>query len=46
MTFEQGIEIGRPSRIDVRVLTEKNGSITSVLVGGAAVRVISGEVQL
>ena len=46
MTFEQGIEIGRPSRIDVRVLTEDNGGITSVLVGGAAVRVISGEVQL
>jgi trans-2,3-dihydro-3-hydroxyanthranilate isomerase len=46
IAFEQGIEIGRPSRIDVRVLTDAGGGITSVRVGGAAVRVISGEVHL
>ncbi len=46
MVFEQGIEIGRPSRIDVRVVTDEGGVITRVHVGGAAVRVITGEVAL
>jgi trans-2,3-dihydro-3-hydroxyanthranilate isomerase len=46
MAFEQGIEIGRPSRIDVRVMTDSDGTITGVHVGGAAVRVIAGEVAL
>jgi trans-2,3-dihydro-3-hydroxyanthranilate isomerase len=43
---EQGIEIGRPSRIDVEVAVGNGGEITSVRVGGEAVTVISGEVRL
>lgn len=42
----QGVEIGRPSRIEVEVTGETGGAITRVRVGGAAVRVITGEVAL
>lgn len=43
---EQGIEIGRPSRIHVEVVVGNGGEITEVRVGGEAVTVISGEVRL
>jgi trans-2,3-dihydro-3-hydroxyanthranilate isomerase len=46
MVFEQGIEIGRPSRIDVDVVAEPSGTITQVRVGGAAVQLLTGEVVL
>jgi len=46
LVLEQGIEIGRPSRIEVRVTVDAAGTITGVFVGGAAVRVISGDVSL
>ncbi len=42
--IEQGIEAGRPSRIFVR--GERNGSGMKVHVGGNAVPVLRGEVQL
>jgi trans-2,3-dihydro-3-hydroxyanthranilate isomerase len=45
-TFDQGLEIGRPSRITVRVLVDPAGAIERVHVGGTAVRVITGDVTL
>ena len=39
--FEQGIEIGRPSRIHVQA-TSQNGRITDVFVGGRTIPVASG----
>ena len=44
--FEQGVEIRRPSRIEVRVTVNDGGAITGVYVGGTAVRVITGDVTL
>jgi len=46
LSFEQGVEIGRASRIAVRVRCNLTGDISEVLVGGAAVRVITGDVTL
>jgi trans-2,3-dihydro-3-hydroxyanthranilate isomerase len=46
LTLEQGVEIGRPSRIAVRVRCGTSGDIAEVRVGGAAVRVITGDVTL
>jgi trans-2,3-dihydro-3-hydroxyanthranilate isomerase len=46
MVFEQGVEIGRPSRIAVRVVVAPDGGVARVHVGGAAVRVIAGDVTL
>lgn len=46
LELEQGVEIARPSRITVRVAVGNDGAIASVHVGGAAVRVISGDVTL
>lgn len=46
LSLEQGVEIGRPSRIAVRVRCDAAGAITHVLVGGTAVRVITGDVTL
>ncbi|MDH5805274.1 MAG: PhzF family phenazine biosynthesis protein [Gemmatimonadota bacterium] len=43
---EQGIEIGRPSRIKVEVSVDDDGEISEVRVGGTAVTVIQGEVTL
>jgi trans-2,3-dihydro-3-hydroxyanthranilate isomerase len=45
VVVEQGIEIDRPSRIEVEVAVDE-GVIQRVLVGGQAVTVISGEVRL
>jgi trans-2,3-dihydro-3-hydroxyanthranilate isomerase len=46
MTFDQGLEIGRASRIRVVVAVDASGAITRVQVGGAAVRIIEGDVSL
>jgi trans-2,3-dihydro-3-hydroxyanthranilate isomerase len=42
----QGFEIGRPSEIEVEIGLAPDGEIGRVLVGGAAVTVIRGEVRL
>jgi len=44
--IEQGLEIGRASRIAVTVTVSGDGSIVEVRVGGEAVTVIEGEVTL
>ncbi len=46
IVVEQGIEIGRPSMIHVEIAVGNGGEITSVRVGGEAVTVITGEVEL
>ena len=46
VVVEQGIEIGRPSRIEVSVTVDEDGKIHQVRVGGQAVTVIQGEVHL
>lgn len=46
LQFEQGHEIGRPSRLAVRVRSAADGSMSHVHVGGPAVRVITGDVTL
>ena len=46
IVVEQGIEIGRPSRIAVTVAVQQDGAIAEVRVGGEAVTVIEGEVRL
>lgn len=43
---EQGIEIGRPSRIHVEITVGNGGDINEVRVGGTAVTVIEGEIRL
>lgn len=46
VAVEQGLEIGRPSWIEVQVSVGSNGEISAVRVGGKAVTVIDGEVRL
>lgn len=46
IVVEQGIEIGRPSMIHVEIAVGNGGEITAVRVGGEAVTVMTGEVQL
>lgn len=46
IVVEQGIEIGRPSRITVEVTCAPDGAIQTVRVGGQAVTFIEGEVRL
>jgi trans-2,3-dihydro-3-hydroxyanthranilate isomerase len=46
MVVEQGVEIGRPSRIHVQVTVGNGGEITEVRVGGTAVTIAEGEVRL
>ena len=46
IVVEQGIEIGRPSRITVTVAQRPDGAIDEVRVGGEAITVIEGEVRL
>jgi trans-2,3-dihydro-3-hydroxyanthranilate isomerase len=46
IVIEQGLEIGRPSLIHVEIGVGNGGEITAVRVGGEAVTVITGEVQL
>lgn len=46
IVVEQGIEIGRPSRIAVTVEVHGDGAVAEVRVGGEAVTVIEGQVRL
>ncbi len=46
ITVEQGIEIGRPSSIEVQVAVGNGGEITEVCVGGIAFTVIQGKVNV
>ncbi|UCF40018.1 MAG: PhzF family phenazine biosynthesis protein [Gemmatimonadota bacterium] len=46
VVVEQGLEIGRPSRITVEVTCAPDAAITAVRVGGQAVTFIEGEVRL
>jgi trans-2,3-dihydro-3-hydroxyanthranilate isomerase len=46
VVVEQGLEIGRPSRIHVEIAVGNGGEITEVRVGGEAVTVIHGEIRL
>jgi len=46
LVVEQGIEMGRPSEIHVEISVGNGGEITEVRVGGEAVTVIEGELQL
>lgn len=46
IVVEQGVEIGRPSLIHVEIAVGNGGEITEVRVGGRAVTVIHGEVEL
>jgi len=42
ITNEQGYEIGRPSKIDIKVGTSRKGDIESVRVGGPVVHMMDG----
>ena len=44
-TIEQGFEMGRPSLIDVSVTVE-GGRLTTVRIGGHAVRVAAGSIEV
>jgi len=46
IAVEQGLEIDRPSRIDVQIAVDEAGDITEVRVGGKAKTIIKGEVSL
>jgi trans-2,3-dihydro-3-hydroxyanthranilate isomerase len=46
IVVEQGLEIGRDSRIEVEIEVGNGGEITEVEVGGEAVAIIEGEVRL
>jgi trans-2,3-dihydro-3-hydroxyanthranilate isomerase len=46
MVSLQGVAMGRPSRIHMRITEDANGVITRVQVGGKAVRVGEGTLDL
>ena len=46
VVIEQGLEIGRPSRINCEIAVGNGGEVTEVRVGGQAVKLITGEVTL
>ena len=46
LVVEQGLEINRPSYINVEVAADPSGRATEVRVGGEAVTIIEGEVRL
>ena len=46
LVVEQGLEIDRPSYINVEVAADPSGRATEVRVGGEAVTIIEGEVRL
>ncbi len=46
MVSLQGVKMGRPSRIHIRITENANGAITRVQVGGKAVRVGEGTIDL
>jgi predicted PhzF superfamily epimerase YddE/YHI9 len=39
----QGVRMGRPSRIHIRITSDAGSAITRVQVGGTAVRVAAGD---
>jgi trans-2,3-dihydro-3-hydroxyanthranilate isomerase len=43
---EQGVEMGRPSRIEVAIATDAAQAVQDVRVGGEAVLVAEGELML
>jgi trans-2,3-dihydro-3-hydroxyanthranilate isomerase len=45
MTVLQGVEMGRPSQIDLRV-TKSNRAITRVEIAGSSVPVMSGTIEI
>lgn len=45
-TVEQGVDMGRPSRLDLEAERREDGSLVEVCVGGAAVMVSSGEMEV
>ena len=46
MVSLQGVAMGRPSRIHMRITEDRNGQITRVQVGGKAVRVGEGTIEI
>ena len=46
MVSLQGVKMGRPSRIHIRITANATGAITRVQVGGKAVRVGEGTIDL
>ena len=46
MVSLQGVKMGRPSRIHIRITENATGRITRVQVGGKAVRVGEGTIDL
>ncbi|MGI9252174.1 MAG: PhzF family phenazine biosynthesis protein [Thermomicrobiales bacterium] len=44
LAIDQGVEMGRPSRIDVSV-TMEGGAVQTVTIGGRCVAVMSGEIE-
>jgi len=46
IVVEQGLEIERPSSIEVEISVNDDGEITEVRVGGKAVTIIKGEVSI
>lgn len=46
LTFEQGLELGRPSRIEVELTMDGGGEPCVVRVGGSCVLVLEGEVRV
>lgn len=46
MVSLQGVAMGRPSRIHIRITEDTDGQITRVQVGGQAVRVGEGTIDL
>jgi trans-2,3-dihydro-3-hydroxyanthranilate isomerase len=46
MVSLQGVKMGRPSRIHIRITEDANGGITRVQVGGKAVRAGDGTIDL
>ena len=46
MVSLQGVKMGRPSRIHIRITADASGAITRVQVGGKAVRVGEGTIDL
>jgi predicted PhzF superfamily epimerase YddE/YHI9 len=46
MVSLQGVAMGRPSRIHMRITQDAGGVITRVQVGGTAVRVGDGTIDL
>jgi trans-2,3-dihydro-3-hydroxyanthranilate isomerase len=45
LTIDQGVAMGRPSRLNAHALLD-NGTVSAVAVGGAATLVAQGEIQV